>query len=103
MAQPVAVVAAPTAPPPPVVAAVAPSPLAPVHALPPQAAPQPVYVPRPRLPSYDEEPFDINMLPGGLDMGRRKRAMAFIAFALLVIVLGGLVAMAIASQATHGL
>jgi hypothetical protein len=73
-------------------------------AAPPARAPVPSYVDvRPPSPSYADEPFDASMLPRGLNGGRRKRAIAIVALLFAVVVFGGLIALAIASQAVHGL
>jgi hypothetical protein len=72
------------------------------YAAPPVAmsAPLPARLP---LPSVDDVPFDADMLPDELNGGRRKRALAWGALLFLLLGLGTLVVMAIASQAKHGL
>jgi hypothetical protein len=55
------------------------------------------------IPSTEEVPFDIGMLPDELNGGRRKRALVVGALLLFLVILGTLVAFAIASQAKHGL
>jgi hypothetical protein len=47
------------------------------------------------------ESFDLDI--GALDGGRRKKRIATVAFLLLLIGVGGLIAMMVASQAKHGL
>jgi len=99
------------APVPPAAPLVAAPPASPVVVATPQApAAAPAYVVRAPVPTYtpqytthDDEPFDMSMLPGGLDGRRRKRVIGFVALALLVVGVGGLAVMAIASQAVHGL
>jgi hypothetical protein len=100
---------APAPPPAPIAPAAQAAPLAPVQsaaALAPVISVQPAapaYVMRQPLPAYDDEPFDLAMLPGGLDGRRRKLMARYILLALLVLGVGGLAVMAIASQAVHGL
>ncbi len=53
------------------------------------------------LPSIEDVPFDIDMLPDALNGGRRKRAIAWGVLLLLLLGLGTLVVLAIASQAKH--
>jgi hypothetical protein len=100
----------PQAPPPPAPAAPIAPPIAntalvaaapPAHSSPPVAvaAPKPAYV----IPTYDDEPFDMSMLPDGLDGRRRKKMIVSFALVVAVLGLGGLIAMAVASQAVHGL
>jgi hypothetical protein len=63
----------------------------------------PVVARPPPLPSIDDVPFDIEMLPEALNGGRRKRKLAWGALILLLLGLGTLFELAIASQAKHGL
>jgi hypothetical protein len=99
---------APLAPAAPVVPLAAPlvaqAPAAPVAVrAPAPIAPVPTYTLPPRSLDFDDEPFDVSMLPGGLDGGRRKRRIIAFALVLAVLGLGGLIALAVASQAVHGL
>jgi hypothetical protein len=102
---------------PAVAPAPAPTPVAsPIAASPPPAPPAPVQVDRsvgpfhsipptrPVLPlPGSDDPFDASMLPDELNGGRRKKMMAVVALVVAVLGVGGLVALAIASQAVHGL
>ncbi len=66
----------------------------------PPPPPGPSWQVRPPMPSGVES-FDLDI--GALDGGRRKKRIATVAFLLLLIGVGGLIAMMVASQAKHGL
>jgi hypothetical protein len=51
--------------------------------------------------SYSDDRFDVDI--SALNGGRRKRRIAIVALLILVLGVGGLVTLAIVSQATHGL
>jgi hypothetical protein len=85
-----------------VLTAVAPPPVPVQYATPPVAMSAPLPV-RSLLPSIAEEPFDAEMLPDALNGGRRRRTIVWGAVILLFLGLGSLIAMAITSQAKHGL
>jgi hypothetical protein len=59
------------------------------------------YEMRQSLPSYAVDPHDPELM--ALSGGRRKKKIAFVAVLIVILGVGGLVAMAIASQAAHGL
>jgi hypothetical protein len=90
--------ATPPTPPPPAV--VQPTLIVPVQQAAPLAMAAAGYV-VPQNLSYPDDRFDIDI--GALNGGRRKRRIAIVALLILVLGVGGLVTLAIVSQATHGL
>jgi hypothetical protein len=81
--------------------AAAPAPVYPVTQPPAALAPVQYVMNAATVPSYSNEPYDVDI--GALDGSRRKRRIAFVAILLLVLGVGGLVTLAIVSQAAHGL
>jgi hypothetical protein len=91
----------PVQPAPIAAAPAAPSPVYPVTQPPAALAPVQYVMNAATVPSYSNEPYDLDI--GALDGSRRRRRIALVAILLLVLGVGGLVTLAIVSQAADGL